>query len=293
MVPIDVPTIESSVPPTRVPAAPPTEPPGVGPNPEPTERSTESPPSQPTEAPATESAPQPTAIPTVGPTEPDDDETVIRQISFSVSLPGVDLPDAAQLCLESADFAACAPLVPVSVASVYPALLIQATGIYTASFTDLPEGTYSLTIPSIGSFPGYRTTITIDREMSSVITIDMSEDQSAPDVPTITDQPTPPNEPRDQGPRFATPIVADPPLSENPDPGGSSGPLPSGDGTSGSANGGRERSRLVEDPAHVTMLPSTGTGASPVSGPVLVGTLLTVSLLILHWAVQTWHRERR
>ncbi|CAA9577922.1 MAG: hypothetical protein AVDCRST_MAG87-3045 [uncultured Thermomicrobiales bacterium] len=296
VLPTDVPTIEPTVPPTRVPTARPTETPGVGTTPEPTARSTESPPSQPTaistEAPATEAAPEPTAMPTLGATEPDDGETVTRQMSFSVSLPGVDLPDAAQLCLENADFDGCAPLVPGSVASVHPGLLIQATSTYTATFTDLPEGTYTLTIPSIGSFPGYSTRITIDREMSSVITIDIPDVPSLPGGPAIPDGLAPPDEPRDQGPPFAAPIPVNPPLPEQPGVGGIAGSLP-GDGTSGNVDDGKTQPRLADHPADVTMLPSTGTGGGTRPGLIPLGALLTFAVLMLLAALRAGHRESR
>lgn len=278
-IPTEVPTIEATAVPTEVP---------------PIARPTDLPLPQPTVTPTTvptiDPTPETTPLPTAGPTESDDDETVIEQMSLSITMPGVDLPEGAVLCLDNPDFSGCAALLPSPVASARATLLIQATSTYIATFADLPEGTYALTIPPIGSFPGYRGSITVDRAMPSVIAIYLPVVPSIPDGP---DLPELPNDPEGPEPPGATPNTDDPVPSpdarDDPDP----APLPAGDGTSGGAGSGPERSRPVEHSSRVTMLPSTGAGRFDAPGLVPLGVLMTLSLLVLLWAMHAARRERR
>lgn len=111
--------------------------------------------------------------------------------------------------------------------------------------------------------------------------------------PTATSIPELPNDPEGPEPPGATPNTDDPVPSpdarDDPDP----APLPAGDGTSGGAGSGPERSRPVEHSSRVTMLPSTGAGRFDAPGLVPLGVLMTLSLLVLLWAMHAARRERR
>lgn len=128
--------------------------------------------------------------------------------------------------------------------------------------------------------------------MPSPIVIDMSEDQSAPDVPGVPDQLTPRDEPPNERSPLATPIAEDPAPFADAGEGELSGPVPQGDGTSGSAYGGIERSWPTDPPSTVTTLPSTGTGQSGPPGGVAIGALVILWLLLLLRAVGAVQRER-
>lgn len=203
-------------------------------------------------------------------------------------MPGVDLPEGAVLCLENPGFSGCAPLLPSAVASGRPGMLLQATHTYVATFAALPEGNYVLTIPAIGSFPGYRTTITLDRTMPSVIAIEL------PNAGIIAEEPGPPGA-RDDPNVPAPPIAGPNPDRSLPSTDPGAGLAVRGDGTSGATASEPERSSVPQaQSSQVTMLPSTGTGRIDAPGVVPLGTLLALSLLILFWAVRwTVHRLRR
>jgi len=220
---------------------------------------------------------------------------VIEQISLSVSLPGVDVPDGAVLCLANAEFTGCAPLLPSPVASAHPALLLQATGTYVATFANIPEGTYALTIPPIGSFAGYRGTITIDRDMPAVIAIDLPVPPRAPGLPSIPGAPGAPalpDEPELPGRRLATQTADAPVPASGVDdgPGAAPPPMP-GDGTSG-AGTVVDPGRTTAQAAGVTALPETGTGRTTAPGIIPLGTLTALSMLVLLWAIRAGSRAR-
>lgn len=210
-------------------------------------------------------------------------------------LPGYDLPDGATLCLENAAYAGCAPLVPASLAAADSAmlgpLLIQAAGTYVAAFTGLPEGVYTLTIPPVGSFPGYRGSVTIDRTVPPVIAIVVPE---LPEPPGAL--PDPPAAPGTPGAPPASPVAGVPGGSApDPVPGDPAAPdVPGdvvGDGTGGAqspdSSGGAEppdgtrRTLAGERSPGVTSLPATGTGGTGAPGLVPLGTLLSLALLAL------------
>lgn len=226
---------------------------------------------------------------------------MIGQISLIVSLPGVDLPDGAVLCLANPDFSSCAPLLPSPVASAHPALLLQATDTYIATFVDIPEGTYALTIPPIGSFAGYRGTITIDRDMPAVIAIELPAPPEVPGIPSVPGDPGDPGAPGvPAGPEPPEPAAAtqtvdapvDPVPASGMNAGPRAGPLATGDGTSGDAGTMVESAPSVGQAAGVTALPATGTGRATAPGIIPLGTLTALSMLVLLWAIRAGSRVR-
>lgn len=272
MTPTEMPAIEATQGPATVPPLP--RPPDL--------------PLQPTTTATIDPIPDAAPLPTASPTEPPADGTLIEQLSLSVALPGGDLPEGAVLCLENPGFTGCAELLPSSVASVQAALLIQATHRYIATFIDLPEGTYVLTIPPIGSFPGYRGNITVDRTMPSVIAIELPDARAIPEDPESPDLSNVPEEPIAM-PNADRPV---PSTDVGDDPG--RGLAARGDGTSGASAVAPERSRLPEaQSSQVTVLPSTGSGRAVAPWPIPPGVLTMLSLLILLQAIRTAHRQRR